>query len=713
MVAGLTGLVCGYLAGDHQGAFVAENSFGRYRLIGLLGQGGMGQVYRAYDTATDRVVALKVLPPHLVKDPTVQQRFRREAQTAASLSDPHVIPIHSYGEIEGRLYVDMQLIEGRDLGEVLADGGPMDPARAVRIVEQVAEALDAAHAVKLVHRDIKPSNILLARRDFVYLIDFGIARAVGATRYTGTGAAIGTLAYMAPERFDAEEVGPLADVYALACVLHECLTGSQPYPGTSLEKQIAGHLNKPPPRPSTMQAGVPSQLDDVIAKGMAKDPNERFQSAMALADAAHDALDDRAIVASAPTVFEPTVVRPAPPAAVRVRAPGPETTGSAPLRLAGLLILGAALILAVLPLFAVRRSRSLVRVILHAAYEPALTVAMALSFVLAAAAFALIAIHHRTRERHATTAAGAWVVAAAFVVSAALFAVAAINPSLVSGWEFAVVCVFLIVFGVIAATGSHRRYMLWASAAGLAGLVGWVGEEFNFAVSVIDRTSWAMVSLLCVFAAYLYVRGQRQPQDGSAAPGLLAMVYAGLIVIWWVLGPVATYGSWWGSSRDFLLYFEPFSWRGDQPVDPGVGLAATLIFALSFIILGPQLKRGAAVLALMLGSVVLIWAWSGLASSPVAIGVFALLCIFGVVSAFVTRRPWAWFACAAGLLGAPAWILLYFSGVDHTLTQIMFLVWCGLDLRVRAHAVPVRPARHARCVPTGWADHPLGTDDAP
>lgn len=118
-------------------------------------------------------------------------------------------------------------------------------------------------------------------------------------------------------------------------MLPECLTGSQPYPGTSLEKQIAGHMNKPPPRPSTMQAGVPSQLDDVIAKGMAKDPNERFQSAMALADAAHDALDDRAIVASAPTVFEPTVVRPAPPAAVRVRAPGPETTGSAPLRLAG------------------------------------------------------------------------------------------------------------------------------------------------------------------------------------------------------------------------------------------------------------------------------------------------------------------------------------------------------------------------------------------
>ncbi len=143
---------------------MAEKPFGRYRLIGLLGQGGMGQVYRAYDTATDRVVALKVLPPHLVEDPMFQQRFRREAHTAASLSDPHVIPIHSYGEIDGRLYVDMRLIEGRDLGAVLTQGGPMSPARAVPIIEQAAEALDAAHAVRLVHRDVKPSNILLARR---------------------------------------------------------------------------------------------------------------------------------------------------------------------------------------------------------------------------------------------------------------------------------------------------------------------------------------------------------------------------------------------------------------------------------------------------------------------------------------------------------------------------------------------------------------------
>jgi serine/threonine protein kinase len=342
-----------------------DKTFGRYRLIGLLGQGGMGQVFRAFDTATDRVVALKVLPPNLVEDPTFQQRFRREAHTAASLSDPHVIPIHSYGEIDGRLYVDMRRIEGRDLEAVLAEGGPMDPPRAVRIIEQVAEALDAAHSVGLVHRDIKPSNILLARRDFVYLIDFGIARALGATRYTRTGAAIGTLAYMAPERFDAEEVGPLSDVYALACVLHECLTGSQPFPGTSIEKQIAGHLTKPPPRPSSKQAGVSPRFDDVIAKGMAKNPDERFQTALELADAAREALDTRAAPVPPPpepavTEVNPTrpapVLRPPPPRVPPPRpaspAPKPlvhvrtlradtvtgaeESTGSKQLRLAGL-----------------------------------------------------------------------------------------------------------------------------------------------------------------------------------------------------------------------------------------------------------------------------------------------------------------------------------------------------------------------------------------
>ena len=148
----------------------------------------MGRVYRAFDTATDRVVALKVLRADETEDETFQERFRREAHTAAGLTDPHVVPIHGYGEIDGRLYLDMRLIEGRDLGAILKDHGePLTPATAVSYIGQVAEALHAAHSVGLVHRDVKPSNILITPRDFVYLIDFGIARAADETRVTSTG----------------------------------------------------------------------------------------------------------------------------------------------------------------------------------------------------------------------------------------------------------------------------------------------------------------------------------------------------------------------------------------------------------------------------------------------------------------------------------------------------------------------------------------------
>ena len=209
-------------------------SFGPYRLEELLGRGGMGEVWRAYDTATNRTVAIKLLPPHLAHNNTFVQRFRREAEAAARLNNPHVIPIHTYGEIDGRLFVDMRLIEGRDLQSVLADG-PLEPARAVRIIEEVAKALHAAHKVGLVQRDVKPSNILLDEDDFAYPIDFGIARTTDQTGLTSTGAMIGTWHYMAPERLGAHEVDARADIYALACVLHECLTGSRPFPGDSME----------------------------------------------------------------------------------------------------------------------------------------------------------------------------------------------------------------------------------------------------------------------------------------------------------------------------------------------------------------------------------------------------------------------------------------------------------------------------------------------
>ncbi len=295
---------------------MGTESFGQYQLLEVLGHGGMGQVYRAYDATTDRVVALKVLPPNLAEDREFQQRFRREARIAASLNDPHVVPIHSYGEIDGRLYVDMRLIEGRDLGQYIAEnGGRLSPERAVAVIEQVAAALDSAHKVGLIHRDIKPKNILVTTaRDFVYLIDFGIARTVTDTALTRTGHTMGTVAYMAPERFRGT-TDHRADVYSLACVLHECLTGRRPFAGDSLEEQLNAHLNTPPPQPSTAALGIPPGLDAVVARGMAKDVEYRYQSAVELADAARAAL-------ASPTGGTASIPPPPPQAPVTPQ-PGP------------------------------------------------------------------------------------------------------------------------------------------------------------------------------------------------------------------------------------------------------------------------------------------------------------------------------------------------------------------------------------------------------
>jgi serine/threonine protein kinase len=276
----------GLLSSTRREADVEGTPFGRYRLVELLGRGGMGEVWRAYDTSTNRIVAIKLLPPHLAQDDTFVKRFRREAEAAARLNSPHIIPIHDYGEIDGRLYVNMRLIEGRDLQQVLAEG-PLSPERAVRIIAQVAQAVHAAHKVGLVHRDIKPSNVLLDDDDFAYLIDFGIARAAGETALTSTGGVIGTLRYMAPERFTTGQADARSDIYSLACVLYECLTGSAPFPGDSLEQQLAGHLSVPPPRPS--YTGSPPGFDAVIANGMAKKPEQRYATTVELAHAAKDA----------------------------------------------------------------------------------------------------------------------------------------------------------------------------------------------------------------------------------------------------------------------------------------------------------------------------------------------------------------------------------------------------------------------------------------
>ncbi len=267
--------------------------FGPYRLLRLIGKGGMGEVYEAEDTVKDRTVALKLLPQSVSHDPVFRKRLQREAHSAGRLQEPHVVPIHDYGEIDGVLFVDMRMINGSDLRKVLKNFGPMTPARAVAIVRQVAAALDAAHESGIMHRDIKPENILINRDDFAYLVDFGIANAASDEKLTELGTAVGTYAYMAPERFSGDEVTYRADIYALACVLYECLAGSQPYAGDSVSVVITAHLMQPIPRPSVQRPGIPAAFDDVIARGMAKKPEDRYASAGDLASAATAALTAR------------------------------------------------------------------------------------------------------------------------------------------------------------------------------------------------------------------------------------------------------------------------------------------------------------------------------------------------------------------------------------------------------------------------------------
>ncbi|MDT7573915.1 MAG: hypothetical protein QOH17_248, partial [Pseudonocardiales bacterium] len=308
--------------------------FGPYRLLARLGAGGMGEVWRARDTRTDREVAIKRLHPALAGDPSYVAGFRREAALAAKLNHPAIVPIHSYGEIDDQLYIEMPLLAGTDLTALIARDGPLGPARAVEVIAQVADALDAAHATGLVHRDVKPSNVMVqARRhgDFVHLIDFGIARHADTTAtHTGAGL-VGTLTYMAPERF--EGAGDMrSDVYALAGVLFYAVTGQTPFvapPNTEpdLFYYINAHLHRPPPRPSDHAPAAAladlTRLDPVVARGMAKLPTERYTSAGELAASAHTALDTSPGNDSngSPTVRAPQ--RFAAPTVPPARAPAP------------------------------------------------------------------------------------------------------------------------------------------------------------------------------------------------------------------------------------------------------------------------------------------------------------------------------------------------------------------------------------------------------
>ena len=252
-----------------------------YRIEAVAGRGGMGVVYRAWHLGLERPVALKVISPGLASQDEFRARFRRESRLAAALDHPHVLPIYEAGESDGVLFIAMRWVDGIDLGRVLEQDGALPLGRAVRLVAQVAGALDCAHSRGLVHRDVKPANVLGADSDHGYLADFGLAKREDTAGLTETGRWLGTADYAAPEQIGGGEVGPAADVYALGCVLFAALTGEPPFPRESAVAVAYAQVHDPAPA-----AGVSPAVDAVLARALAKRPADRFASTGELSAAA-------------------------------------------------------------------------------------------------------------------------------------------------------------------------------------------------------------------------------------------------------------------------------------------------------------------------------------------------------------------------------------------------------------------------------------------
>jgi serine/threonine protein kinase len=282
-----------------------------YRIESLLGRGGMSVVYIAEQVRLGRKVALKLLSSDLGFDTHFRERFVRESQMAATIDHPNIIPIYDAGESEAGLYIAMRYVPGPDLKTILKRDERLSVGRTIFIIEQVASALDTAHARGLIHRDVKPANVLIEEgTDHAFLTDFGVAKQTTAPGLTSVGAFLGTYEYAAPEQIERREVDRRADVYALGCLLYECLTGSPPYDRASEIEISNAHLTEPPPAPTQRRPELPNELDHVVATAMAKKPDDRYQSAGALANAARNAAvgrraetrDSELLQVAAPTV---------------------------------------------------------------------------------------------------------------------------------------------------------------------------------------------------------------------------------------------------------------------------------------------------------------------------------------------------------------------------------------------------------------------------
>jgi eukaryotic-like serine/threonine-protein kinase len=259
----------------------------RYRVVGLLGTGGMAKVYRARDELLSREVALKVLNERLSSDPSFVERFRREAQNAAGLNHPNIVSLYDYGDKDNRYFIVMELIEGRSLSEVIDEDGALMPERAAEIARDTARGLGRAHESGIVHRDIKPHNIMITKTGQTKVTDFGIARAVGGdadATMTQTGMVIGTAAYLSPEQAQGNPVDARSDVYSLGCVLHEMLTGDAPFAGDTPLAIAYKHVRENPERASEVNSDVPDALDAIVIKAMSKNPDNRYADANEMAD---------------------------------------------------------------------------------------------------------------------------------------------------------------------------------------------------------------------------------------------------------------------------------------------------------------------------------------------------------------------------------------------------------------------------------------------
>jgi serine/threonine-protein kinase len=303
--------------------FEAGAQVGPYKILGELGQGGMATVYRAYQPALEREVALKILPDFLIEEPGFKTRFHREAVAVARLQHPNILSVFDHGEQNGVTYIVSEYVEGGTLAARL--GAPIQLDYCVRILRPIADALDYAHSEGVVHRDVKPSNILLDRRGVPILSDFGLARMAEtreSDRLTQTGAAVGTPTYMSPEQCAGEEVGPPADIYALAVIAYEMVTGRVPFAGPTPLAVMSAHQLKPPPMPRKLNPSLPSAVEAPLLAGLAKDPDDRPATAIDFIDSLAMAIS----ASAAPMPLTPAPMyplSPPPPSQFPPRTPAP------------------------------------------------------------------------------------------------------------------------------------------------------------------------------------------------------------------------------------------------------------------------------------------------------------------------------------------------------------------------------------------------------